>query len=211
MGGAQCPRMILPLVMHRPVNPYLVTGLGFASSEAYHNALNRGRVLIGQNTTLVPSPGYGVGTGLGYVGWIPDDIHFRMTSTRQILMGGGSFVGTQTAEVIVDDVFMPHPDDAVIFPAGWNQCADSPQIWHAFGTLTITADDGTHSETRAVFKAIPSAKPTIDVSGGQAAWGAGALFNEIVWNGSQWQPVWRRPNTTGVEPTISSRPPIRIL
>lgn len=216
MGGAQCPRMILPLVMHRPVNPYLVTGLGFASSEAYHNA----RVLV-RDQMMGTVANYSGARGYAYGGWIPDDIHFHFDYSNTRVFGGGENILTETwmLKVRVDDVFQPRPDDLLLYPQR-TFCEDSPSQWAAIGTREIekvSVGGGVSfppTTSRVVLTAVPALVPTIDVRDAQPGftWGGPSFFGmkRLEWRQDRWQFIWEG-STPLVEPVISSRPPIRIL
>jgi len=215
--------MILPLVMHRPANPYLIESLGFASSAAYHDARNRGRVAV---PNLPSSHGEVSTSGRSFGGWIPDDIHFRYEFSFTTTSGGGPYVSTtvSTVEVMVDDVFMLRPDDLLSYPKRIFG-EDTPLEWIALGTMRVTRvfGSGTNpwppSNRRVALRARPSSIPTIDLAEavpqdialGDLFWGGTGIWNlkRLEWRQNQWLAVWASGNPV-FEPAISSRVPLRV-
>lgn len=209
--------MILPLVMHRPVNPYLVTALRFASSEAYHE----GHLQL-RDPMVASVPNYSGTRGYAYGGWIPDDIHFHyeFSDTRTYGSGANTFSETWSVKVSVDDVFLPRPDDVILYPKR-TFCEDSPAQWTALGSMTIekiNVGGGVSfppRTRRVVLRANPQLSPVIDVYDAWPSffeWGGPPNFqmDKLVWRQNKWELVWSGLSQL-VEPAISSRPPLRIL
>lgn len=214
--------MILPLVMHRPTNPYLVESLGYVSSGAYHDARNMGRVPV---PDLPQYPGNVITSGFTFGGWLPDDIQFRYEFSKTSSIGSGAniFSTTYTVECMVDDVFVPRPDDVLSYPKQ-GFCEDTPLEWIALGTMRITRVDTSGnawppSNRRVALRARPAETPTIDLSEavpqdvalGDLIWGGTGIWNlkRLEWRQNQWQPVWASGSPV-VQPAISSRVPLRV-